>query len=132
MGGGAREQCGATTTHYASFLTLGGVGGGPGRRAGTSVGATKGGRKGVKWRGLTRCGGHQDMLDVGRGAREQCGSNEGRTGSIGSLKNLTTNLVWTGGGGEALGGGSGRWEGGGGGDGVAWVGGGPGACLELI
>ena len=31
VGGGAREQCGS---HYASFLTLGGVGGGPGRRAG--------------------------------------------------------------------------------------------------
>ena len=80
-GGGAREQ----PTHYASFLTLGGVGGwGPGRRAG-GEGAMGGGTrlvwgrrrvgcgggqlsflgheggyqggKGVKWRGLTRCGG---------------------------------------------------------------------------
>ena len=35
--------------------------------------------------------------------REQCGSNERCTGSIHSLKNLTTSLVWTGGGGEAWG-----------------------------
>ena len=32
----------------------------------------------------------------GRGAREQCGSNERCAGSIDSLKNLTTSLVWTG------------------------------------
>ena len=41
----------------------------------------------------------------GCGAREQCGNNEGCTASI-PLKNLTTSLVWTGGGGKA--GGRGR------------------------
>ena len=91
------SSAGATTTHYASFLTLGGVGGGPGRRAGGrgrwggtrlvweqrgwvrewcrsgrggqllfwGEGEVVPGRKGVKWRGLTRCGGHQDTLDSG-------------------------------------------------------------------
>ena len=40
----------------------------------------------------------------GHGAREQCGSNERCTGSIDSLKHLTTSLVWTGGAGGRRGG----------------------------
>ena len=60
------------------------------------------GRKGVKWRGLTRCGGHQDTLDVGAWCQRACGSNERCTGSIDSL---TTSLVWT----RGRGGGVGGW-----------------------
>ena len=89
---------GATTTHYASFLRgwAREAGGGEGEMGGdqTSVGdegwvrergrsgrggqlsfwGMKGvpGRKGVKWRGLTRCGGHQDTLDVGAWCQKAC------------------------------------------------------------
>ena len=76
--GGVGVVGGGATTTYAS-KHLGRCGGGPGRRAGgrgrwvrergrsgrggqLSFWGMKGvpGRKGVKWRGLTRCGGHQD------------------------------------------------------------------------
>ena len=48
------------------------------------------------------------MRDGGGGTREQCGSNKRCTGSpfLGSLKNLTTGLIWLGG----DGGGVGRWS----------------------
>ena len=60
----------------------------------------------------------------GGGTREQCGSNKRCTGSpvLGSLKNLTTGLIWlvtrVGGWGEAWGGGP--WRAGKGGDGGRW------------
>ena len=61
------------------------------------------GRKGVKWRGLTRCGGHQDTPS-GRAVPE---SSAGATN--GALVPSTPLLVWTGG----RGGGVGVGEGGG-------------------
>ena len=45
-----------------------------GRRGQLSFWGMKGvsGRKGVKWRGLTRCGGHQERLDVGAWCQRAC------------------------------------------------------------
>ena len=81
-GRGAREQCGRGSLKNLTTSLFG-------RGAG--------GRRGGRW---------------GGGTREQCGSNKGCTFHLlGSLKNLTTGLIWLvdeGGGGGGVGGGPGR------------------------